>query len=147
MNITEKVAYLKGLAEGLQLDSKSKEGKLLLAMVDVLDDIAYTVADLEDEVAQLNELTEELDEDLSELESFCYDEEDEDEDDDLDAFDEDDFYEITWTAKTVAAPVRIKTNHSAFKAAAFWPPLFSRPCSVRTLPKKCIFLVFRVKIV
>ena len=40
MEITEKVAYLKGLADGLGLDAESKEGKVLLAMIDVLDDIA-----------------------------------------------------------------------------------------------------------
>ena len=29
MEITEKVAYLKGLAEGMELDTEKKEGKLL----------------------------------------------------------------------------------------------------------------------
>ena len=37
MEISEKVAYLKGLAEGLQLDGETKEGKVLLAIIDVLD--------------------------------------------------------------------------------------------------------------
>ena len=40
MEISEKVAYLKGLAEGLNLDTDSKEGKLIAAIIDVLDDIA-----------------------------------------------------------------------------------------------------------
>ena len=39
MTISEKVAYLKGLAEGLNIDiDKSKEGKLITVMIDILDD-------------------------------------------------------------------------------------------------------------
>ena len=45
MEITEKVAYLKGLAEGMELDTEKKEGKLLAAIIDVLDDIALELAD------------------------------------------------------------------------------------------------------
>ena len=40
MEISEKVAYLKGLAEGLALDTDTKEGKLIAAIIDVLDDMA-----------------------------------------------------------------------------------------------------------
>lgn len=43
MEITEKVAYLKGLAEGMELDTEKKEGKLLAAIIDVLDDIALEI--------------------------------------------------------------------------------------------------------
>ncbi len=48
MEILEKVAYMKGLAEGLGLDTKSKEGKLLTVMMDILDDIALELRDLSD---------------------------------------------------------------------------------------------------
>ena len=40
MEISEKVAYLKGLAEGLKLDEETKEGKLIAAIIDVLDAMA-----------------------------------------------------------------------------------------------------------
>ena len=40
MTVTEKVAYLKGLAEGMAIDENSKEGKLLKAITDVLADLA-----------------------------------------------------------------------------------------------------------
>ena len=37
MTITEKVAYLKGLADGLDLDKDpSKEGKLIAKIIDIL---------------------------------------------------------------------------------------------------------------
>ena len=48
MEITEKVAYLKGLAEGMELDTEKKVGKLLSAIIDVLDDIALELEDVKD---------------------------------------------------------------------------------------------------
>ena len=35
MEITEKVAYLKGLMECMKLDTESNEGKILSAMADI----------------------------------------------------------------------------------------------------------------
>ena len=55
MEITEKVAYLKGLAEGMELDTEKKEGKLLSAIIDVLDDIALELEDMKDEQAELSD--------------------------------------------------------------------------------------------
>ena len=45
MEIIEKVAYLKGLAEGMELDTSKKEGKLLAAIIDLLEDIALEIED------------------------------------------------------------------------------------------------------
>ena len=53
MEITEKVAYLKGLAEGMELDTEKKEGKLLAAIIDVLDDIALELADMKNDQEEL----------------------------------------------------------------------------------------------
>ena len=54
MEITEKVAYLKGLAEGMELDTEKKEGKLLAAIIDVLDDIALEIADMKADQEELS---------------------------------------------------------------------------------------------
>ena len=78
MTITEKVAYLKGLAEGMKMDSSTNEGKLLLAVIDTLDDIALTVSDLEDTVAELSAQVDEIDDDLGEVEEDLYGDGDED---------------------------------------------------------------------
>ena len=43
MEIIEKVAYLKGLAEGMELNTEKKEGKLLSAIIDLLEDIAQAL--------------------------------------------------------------------------------------------------------
>ncbi len=92
MTITEKVSYLRGLLEGLDVNKDTKEGKIFLAIADVLDDMALTVADLEDETAALSEQIDLIDEDLSMLEDDVYEDDDEDEDDD--DF-EDELFEVT----------------------------------------------------
>ena len=55
MSISEKVAYLEGLAEGLALDTETKEGKLLAAIVDVLGEIAEELEEIVEEQADLEE--------------------------------------------------------------------------------------------
>lgn len=84
MTITEKTAYLKGLLEGMSIDRTTNEGKLLAAVIETLDEIALSVADLDDQVGAINEeldLVEEsldaIDEELSDVEEA------------LDAIDED----------------------------------------------------------
>ena len=90
MGISEKVAYLKGLAEGLSLDESTKEGKLLLAILDVLDDMAEEFADIEDEIVDLEDGLDAVSDDLNDVEEFLYetsdDEDEEDEEDDDEYF-------------------------------------------------------------
>ena len=73
MTITEKTAYIKGLAEGLDIDKSTKEGKLLLAIIDMISDMAEDVTDIAEDVEYLDESIEELDEDLGALEEYVYD--------------------------------------------------------------------------
>ena len=68
MEISEKVAYLKGLAEGLALDTESKEGKLIAAIIDVLDDMSEKFVDLEDDD---DEYDEDEDDDEEYFETTC----------------------------------------------------------------------------
>ena len=85
MDICEKIAYIKGLAEGLGLDEATKEGKILAAIIDLLGDITEEICDIEDGCDELMEQIDAVDEDLSNLEDFIYDDEDdyEDEDDEV----------------------------------------------------------------
>lgn len=102
MTVVEKVAYLRGLADGLNLNEDKSETKMFKAIMDVLDDIALSVSDLEDDVAIISEQVDAVDEDLDSLETIVYDELDEcydDEDDDYDIDDlecdcSDDYYEV-----------------------------------------------------
>lgn len=71
-DIRAQVAYLQGLAEGLDLDTGSPEGRVLSAMLDVLVDIAEAQT-------ELAEYVEDVDYDLGALEETLYgDEDDED---------------------------------------------------------------------
>ena len=74
MDILEKCAYIKGLAEGLNIDNTKPEGKVLNAIIDLLSDITATIADMDDEVATLGDYIEELDHDLGEVEEYLYEE-------------------------------------------------------------------------
>lgn len=74
MTVTEKVAYVKGLAEGLDLDSGKKEIKMINALLDVVEELASSVSDLEDELALVSAQVDEIDEDLGEVEEIVYDE-------------------------------------------------------------------------
>ena len=93
MTISEKVAYLKGLAEGLNLDTeKSKEGKLISVMIGILEEIGLSIEDLEESTQALGEEIDVLSDDLSDVEDVVFDE-DEDEDEDDEDYD-DDWFEV-----------------------------------------------------
>ncbi|MDR0883170.1 MAG: hypothetical protein LBN05_00955 [Oscillospiraceae bacterium] len=86
MTLSEKVAHLKGLSEGLGLDEEDKHGRLIAAIIQVLDEAATTVKGLEASVSELTEQLDAVDEDLDGLEEFVYEElagEDFDDEDDL----------------------------------------------------------------
>ena len=83
MGISEKVAYLKGLMEGLKIDEASNEGKMFAAIIDVLDEIALEIEDLTDEVMELGDGLDVVSDDLGDVEDIVYDDEDDyDEEDD-----------------------------------------------------------------
>lgn len=89
MLLTEKASYIKGLAEGMEIDSSDKNSKLILALIDIIDDMALTISDLEDECAALTEQLDAVDEDLAELEDDFYE-------DDEDCYydDDEEFFEV-----------------------------------------------------
>ena len=87
MTISEKSAYLKGLMDGLNLDTEKAEGKLISAIVDLLGDVTKKVTDIEDTTIAISDELDEIEEDLDAIEDYILDEEDEDYEDDY----EDDF--------------------------------------------------------
>ena len=89
MTINEKAAYLKGLMEGLQLDTEKAEGKMIAAIVDLLGDMAKKVTDIEETTIAISDELDEIEEDLDAIEDFIMDEDDEDYDED--DYDDDDF--------------------------------------------------------
>ena len=89
MTISEKSAYLKGLMDGLKLNTESDEGKMIAAIVDLLADVTKKVVDIEDTTIAISDELDEIEEDLDAIEDYILDEEDDyDEDEDEDEDDE-----------------------------------------------------------
>ena len=108
MTDSEKVAGLKGLAEGWEIDKKCKEGKLFAASIDTLEELAGDIAELESNAWDLGEAIDQVSDDLEDLEDYVYDDDDDEDDEDED-WDDDDgeccccgdepvFYEVTCPA-------------------------------------------------
>ena len=93
MKNTERVSYIRGLAEGLELDENKKEVKVLNAIIDLLDDMALSMTEMEDNMNDIADQLDAVDEDLGSLEDDFYDdgEEDEDEDDEDDEDEDEDY--------------------------------------------------------
>ena len=98
MTTTEKVAYLKGLMEGMKLDTETNEGKLLTVIADILADMASDMEDLSGDLADLAEDVDAISDDLSDVEDYLCDEDDEDEEDEEDDEEEPLFFEVTCPA-------------------------------------------------
>ena len=99
MEITEKVAYLKGLMEGMKIDTETNEGKILSAMVDILEDIGLELEDLWNAQGELEDGLDVVSDDLEDIEDIVYDEDDEESFDDEyyedDAEEDEDCYATT----------------------------------------------------
>ncbi len=91
MTILERCAYLKGMADGLDLHSDKPETKLLLAMLDAINEIAEEVQSNADNIDELAEYAEELDHDLGDVESYVFECDDDDDDCCCDDDDDDDW--------------------------------------------------------
>lgn len=96
MNIKEKVAYLQGLTNGMDINGETREGRLLLNVVDLLDDMAVVIEEVRSQHNDLELYVESIDEDLTVLEDDFYDIETIETDDDYDEFEEEgiDFVEV-----------------------------------------------------
>ena len=81
MTISEKAAYLKGLMDGLNLDTEKAEGKMIASMVELIGDMAKRLTDIEETTIAISDELDEIEEDLDAIEDFILDEEDDEEDD------------------------------------------------------------------
>ena len=88
MTISEKAAYIKGLAEGCELDATTKEGKVLNAIIDVLSDIGEAIAQIEENELNIGDELDEISDDLADVEDIVYG--DDDDECDCDCCDDDD---------------------------------------------------------
>ncbi len=101
MTTAKKVAYLKGLMEGMKLDADSNEGKLFNVIADILGDMAMDIEDIENDIADLGEDVDAISDDLSDVEDYLFEEDDDDDEDEDDEDYEDEeplFFEVTCPA-------------------------------------------------
>ena len=92
MKLTEKMSYLKGFIDALDIQQDTKEWKVIEQMTSVMDEMVVYIEDLQNQVDELSELCENLDEDLGEVEQELFSTDGLD-DDDLDDYDDDDLNE------------------------------------------------------
>ncbi|MBR4016557.1 MAG: hypothetical protein IKK11_01955 [Oscillospiraceae bacterium] len=96
MTISEKSAYLKGLMDGLNLDTEKAEGKLISALVELMGDVTKKLSDVEETTIAISDELDEIEEDLDAIEDYILDEEDEDyyDDEDFEDYDDEDDYDF-----------------------------------------------------
>ena len=116
MTIGEKVSYITGLAEGLELDGTTKEGKVLNAILDVLADIAENLKEIDEELNDVADVVTDLEESVSDLEDEVYDFDDDEEYDDYD--DEEDFEDDLDAMYETTCPACNNTFHFDYEQAA-----------------------------
>ena len=97
MTLAEKAAYLKGLMDGIKLDTEKDENRLLKAVVDLLQDMAVSIDDLEDNAIAVSDELDEIEENLDAIDEYLMDEDEDDDSDDefdYDLDDENDEYDF-----------------------------------------------------
>lgn len=85
--IKEKVAYLRGLAEGMEIGSDNN-GKLLKAIIETLDSMADSIDENECSIMELDECVDDIYDELDDIDEYLFDDEDDDE------FDDEEFVEF-----------------------------------------------------
>lgn len=71
-DLNTKISYLRGLTEGLGINDQTNEGRVILNIIDILDEIADAITELDVSQAELDDYVETIDEDLSEIEDHIY---------------------------------------------------------------------------
>lgn len=74
MSMMEKAAYIKGLADGMELKAETKEDKMIIALLSLVEEMAETIDEMKGKMSDLEDYVEELDEDLGEVEEILLEE-------------------------------------------------------------------------
>lgn len=92
MDLNAKAAYIRGLMTGMEFDPNSKNGKIIAAMMDLLEEMAATVTEHDQALDQAFDELDAIDEDLDDLTDALFDTDDEDKED---AQEDEAEYEVT----------------------------------------------------
>lgn len=87
-DLSKKVEYLKGLADGMNLKEEKQDQKFLLKILEVLEQVAADVEELQEVTDEINEYLENIDEDLAMLEEVVFEDDEEFDPDEMDMDDD-----------------------------------------------------------
>lgn len=73
-DIIERVSYLQGLSEGLNVSDNSPHGKVIAGILGVLEDMATSLSSMEMDMEELKDYIECIDDDLTDLQEQAEDE-------------------------------------------------------------------------
>ena len=117
-SLTDRTAYLRGLAEGMNLDKDKSENKLMLEMLSVMDEMAQKMSELDADIGELDEYVESIDSDLSDMEEVLFGDEDDyeidDDEDELDVYELEEEEELAFDCPHCGTPVRLKAEDIDF---------------------------------
>ncbi|EJL41066.1 hypothetical protein BAG01nite_02220 [Brevibacillus agri] len=74
--MANRIAYLRGLADGLDVGEKSAEGKIMAEMIEIMDEVCAQFRELHARVEEAEDYVEALDEDLEDVELYLFEEDD-----------------------------------------------------------------------
>ena len=132
MSAREKIAYLKGLIDGLNLTDTQDKAIFYAALVDALDSLAVAIEEHEDVHEELNAYLEQLDEDVSDIEDEldeleggecgCHSHDDDDEEDEYEDFDEEEYESVTCPncGNTDQSKMNVARRTCGYIGTQFW---------------------------
>ena len=84
MDLNAKAAYIRGMMKGMEFDPTTQEGKIIVAMMDLLEEMADVVSEHDDALDQAFDELDAIDEDMDDLVDNIFGDDDEDDDEDED---------------------------------------------------------------
>lgn len=97
--LTERVSYLRGLVDGINLDKNTPESRIFDEIIELLDDIATSVEGLDEKQNELEEEIAVAQDDIVDLNDYVdtldpdYDPEDDEDDDEFEDVEEEEYYD------------------------------------------------------
>jgi len=128
-NLVDRTAYLRGLAEGMNLSKEKNENKLMLEMLSVMDEMAQKINEMGLDMEELDEYMESIDEDLTDMEEVLFGDEDDDADDGDDEYDFNEDEELSLDCPHCGSSIQLKSADIDFDQSPLCPkcekPFFS----------------------
>ena len=118
-DLTDRAAYLRGLAEGMNLDKDKSENRLMLEMLSVMEEMAQKLSEMDADISELDEYVESIDADLNDMEEAFFSDDDLYDEEEDSAFDEKE--ELSFDCPHCGNPMRLKASDIDFDQSPVCP--------------------------